>query len=155
VNTLPANGAPVLVVDDDRDTVESTVFFLNYVGFRAIGACSSEMALKIARFRHPRAVLLDLAMPGQDGAQLARRLRQLPGMDDALLICISGYGRRQDRQLVLDAGCDYHMVKPVDPEELLGLLDRPRPTDERFEHAPCRGAQRKGFRRLDPTSLPG
>jgi DNA-binding response OmpR family regulator len=143
VNTLPANGAPVLVVDDDRDTVESTVFFLNYMGFRAVGACSSEMALKIARLRHPRAVLLDLAMPGQNGAQLARSLRQLPGMDDALLICISGHGRGQDRQLALDAGCDYHMVKPVDPEELLGLLDHPRPPDEPLEPAHCSGQERQ------------
>jgi DNA-binding response OmpR family regulator len=123
VNTLPANGAPVLVVDDDRDTVESTVFFLNFVGFRAVGARSSEMALKLARLQHPRVVLLDLAMPGQDGDELARSLRRLPGMDDALLVCISGHGREQDRQLVLDAGCDYHMVKPVDPEELLWILD--------------------------------
>jgi DNA-binding response OmpR family regulator len=112
----------VLVVDDDRDTADSTVTVLKCFGFEAEAAYSAAMALAIASACPPRAVLLDLAMPGHTGDQLARELRQLPGMEDAVLICISGYGTNEYRQLALAAGCDYHILKPAEFREVLSLL---------------------------------
>jgi DNA-binding response OmpR family regulator len=122
--TLPTatRTARVLVVDDDRDTADSTATLLKYFGYEAEVAYSAAMALETASVRRPRAVLLDLAMPGQSGDQLARELRQLPGMADAVLICISGYGTNEYRQLALEAGCDYHILKPAELQELLPLL---------------------------------
>jgi two-component system CheB/CheR fusion protein len=57
-----------------------------------------------------------------DGYELAKRLRQLPGMEKALLVAISGYGTENDRRASESAGLDCHLIKPVDPDVLTRLL---------------------------------
>jgi CheY-like chemotaxis protein len=58
-----------------------------------------------------------------DGYDLAARLRRLPGMGQALLVALTGYGREEDVQLCYQAGIDLHLLKPCDPEELRRVLD--------------------------------
>ena len=70
-----------------------------------------------------RPVPHDLAMPGGNGLELAQDLRRLPGMNHALLICISGFASAEDRRLSRQAGCDHHLLKPFDWVDLLRLLD--------------------------------
>ena len=113
----------VLVVDDEVDTADSSAMILAHYGYRADVAYHSEMALKIAGVRPPQAVLIDIAMPTCDGYFLARELRRLPGMQDALLICVSGYGTLEDRQKSREAGCQFHFIKPVDWQALLKTLE--------------------------------
>jgi len=120
----PSNKVPILVVDDDHDTADTAVLLLNYVGYEAVAAYGAEQAMSIARVRFPRAVLLDLAMPGQDGLRLARDLRQLPGMNDAILICITGYGQEHIHESARQAGCNHVMLKPIEWSELLPVLDQ-------------------------------
>jgi CheY-like chemotaxis protein len=117
-------GVTALVVDDDQDTVDSTVQLLNYVGYRAVGATATETAMKLASAMSPDVVLLDLAMPGYDGCMLAQDLRRLPGMSEVILICITGYTTEETKQRALKAGCNHVMLKPVEWPELLGVLDR-------------------------------
>jgi CheY-like chemotaxis protein len=124
VDRLWKLGITVLVVDDDNDTVESTVQLLKYVGYLALGAATAETALKLASAQPPHAVLLDLAMPGRDGCMLAQDLRRLPGMNEAILICITGYSSQEIQQRALKAGCDHVMIKPYEWPELLSVLDR-------------------------------
>jgi CheY-like chemotaxis protein len=112
----------ILVVDDVRDTADTAVVILNHLGYQAIAAYDGEQALKIAALLPPHVVLLDIGMPKIDGYQLAFELRKLPGMDNALLICVSGYGTRADKDRAYEAGCAYHFIKPVDWEELGDLL---------------------------------
>lgn|GEM_PF-6684039 len=112
----------VLVVDDDRDTADSAVTVLAYLGHEAVAAYNAEKALDIARLRPPHVVFLDIAMPRIDGYQLARDLKALPGMDNVLLVCISGYGTESDKRLAYGAGCAYHFIKPADWQELSDLL---------------------------------
>jgi CheY-like chemotaxis protein len=69
-------------------------------------------------------VLLDIGLPGLDGHEVARRLRANPGGRGALLIALTGLGQEADRQRALAAGFDHHLAKPVDPEELRGLIAR-------------------------------
>lgn len=114
----------ILVVDDDQDTVDSTVQLLNYVGYRAVGATTAETALKLVAVQPPDVVLLDLAMPGRDGCMLAQDLRQLPGMNEAILICITGHTSEALQERALKAGCDHVMLKPTEWPELLGTLNR-------------------------------
>lgn len=61
----------------------------------------------------PDAVLLDIAMPGLDGYEVARRLRALPGGRELVLIALTGYGQPQDRQCTSAAGFDAHLTKPI------------------------------------------
>jgi len=79
-------------------------------------------ALEAARSYLPEAVLLDIGMPGMDGYEVARRLRQEPGLEEILLVALTGYGQEEDRRRSRQATIDYHLVKPVDPESLKVLL---------------------------------
>ena len=67
-------------------------------------------------------VILDIGMPGMNGYELARRLRRDLGLDQALLIGLSGYGTEEDRRLSQEAGFDAHLVKPLIPGALEALL---------------------------------
>jgi len=114
----------VLVVDDDRDTADSTHFILTNMGFPAQVAYDGSTALELARAHAPQIVLLDLAMPHGNGLELARELRRLPETSRALLVCISGFGTDEDRRLSHEAGCDHHLLKPFDWFELLRVMEQ-------------------------------
>jgi DNA-binding response OmpR family regulator len=66
----------------------------------------------------PQVAVLDIGLPGINGYELARQLRQQAGHADVVLIALTGYGQNQDRKRAAEAGFDYHFVKPVDPGEL-------------------------------------
>jgi CheY-like chemotaxis protein len=72
----------------------------------------------------PDVVLLDIALPGMDGWEVARELKANPTGRPPLLIAVTGYGRKRDRRQSQAAGIDLHLVKPVDPVQLVGLLRR-------------------------------
>jgi CheY-like chemotaxis protein len=62
-------------------------------------------------------------MPGLHGLELARRLRALPGLGRVLLVCVSGYGEEATADAAREAGCDLHLLKPADPDQLRKLLE--------------------------------
>ncbi len=70
----------------------------------------------------PSVVLLDIGMPGMDGYEVARRVRANPEWNDIVLVALTGWGQEEDRRRSAEAGFDRHLVKPVDPEVLRGLL---------------------------------
>ena len=108
----------VLVVDDCRDAADSLALLVRHWGYQAVMAYDGPSALDLALLHSPEVVFLDLGLPGMDGFEVARRLRQLPGMGQALLVAVTGYGREADVQGCWDAGIDFHFIKPVDPIEL-------------------------------------
>jgi CheY-like chemotaxis protein len=112
----------VLVVDDERDTADSLALLLGLWGYRAAVAYDAAAALDAARREAPAAALLDLAMPGVGGCELARGLHTLPGMDPAPLIAVTGYGRDEDRDRCWEAGIEHFLLKPADPDDLRRLL---------------------------------
>ena len=114
----------VLVVDDSRDCAESLALLVRLWGHEAVVAYDGPAALEAARARAPDVVLLDIAMPGMDGYELARRLRLVAGMEKAVLIAITGRGSEADVRRCQEAGIDCHFTKPVDPEELKQVLVR-------------------------------
>ena len=112
----------VLVVDDNRDHVESLAQLLRAHGHDVRTAYDGATALAEAgRFR-PHAVLLDLGMPDMDGLETARRLRTGPSTAPLPLVAITGWGQERDRLRTRDAGFDSHLVKPVDLAELEALM---------------------------------
>src|SRR5205823_1626020 len=114
----------VLVVDDNEDAAASLALLLGLWGHQAKVAHEGRTALAVAEEQHPDAVLLDIGLPGMDGYQVARRLRQLPGLEKTLLVAMTGYGQEEDRRRSYEVGFQHHLVKPVDPMQVRELLAR-------------------------------
>jgi CheY-like chemotaxis protein len=114
----------VLIVDDLHDSADSLAQLIRFWGHEPVVAYEASAALQEASATPPDVVLLDIGLPKMDGWELARRLRQLPGMAKALLVALTGYGQEADVQRCKEAGIDCHFLKPVDPDELKQLLDK-------------------------------
>jgi signal transduction histidine kinase len=112
----------VLVVEDNRDAAESLGLFLELCGFGVTLAYNGPEGLEAAKSMRPDIVLCDIGLPGMDGFQVASALRRNPETADVRLIAVTGYGQEEDRRRALAAGFDVHLVKPVDPEKLLGYM---------------------------------
>lgn len=112
----------VLVVDDNRDAANTMEMFLSMAGHTVSVEYSAKPALAGADTFLPQVCLLDIGLPDMDGLELARRLRANPATANSTLIAITGYSQKQDMQRSAGAGFDYHLVKPIDTERLLGLL---------------------------------
>ena len=130
----PGRARRVLVVEDNRDAAESLSLLLTLAGHEVRLAHDGSTAVKVASAYRPEVVLLDIGLPGMDGFHVARRLREEPGLDDAFLVAMTGYGQAEDRRRSQEAGFDRHLTKPVEPAVLRELLrefdvEEPRRTD--------------------------
>ncbi len=114
----------VLVVDDNRDTAESLATLLTFKGHEVRLAHDGPSALALAIEFKPDAVSLDIGLPGFDGYETARQIRQQAALRHTVLIALTGYGQESDRLRSHEAGFDYHLVKPASFEELESLLER-------------------------------
>src|SRR5262245_51134002 len=118
-----AQGWRILVVDDNVDAANMIAMMLQLYGHQAETVYSAKSALEMAVEYRPDFVVLDIGLPGMDGYEVARRLRQTPELRDTPLIAATGYGQDADRQRSEEAGFDYHLVKPIDPEKLQTVLE--------------------------------
>jgi signal transduction histidine kinase/DNA-binding response OmpR family regulator len=112
----------ILVVDDNVDGADSLALLLRVTGHEVSIAHDGPSALEVARTFHPEIVLLDIGLPGMNGYEVARQMRQDPELQPAYLIALTGYGQDADRLRSRDAGFDHHLVKPVGPEVLPELF---------------------------------
>ncbi len=112
----------ILVVDDNEDSAEVTAILLRLDGHQVTVANSGRAAIEQIPTVLPDILLLDIGLPEMDGYELARYLRNLPETRDAVFIALTGYGRPDDREHSKAAGYDHHLVKPIEPEELLALI---------------------------------
>ena len=121
----PAGAAPlrILVVDDNHDAAETLGLLLSAQGHEVAIEHGSLPALERARGMRPDVCLLDIGLPEMDGRELARRLKADPATGGAVLIAVTGYGQQQDRDAALAAGFAHHLVKPVNVDVLLRVLD--------------------------------
>ena len=112
----------VLVVDDNEDTVSSFSMLLKASGHDVRTAYDGPTAVQAALDYRPGVVLLDIGLPGLNGYEVAKRIRQHPNLKNVVLVALTGYGRDSDRQLSLQAGFDHHLVKPARLEQLQQIL---------------------------------
>jgi PAS domain S-box-containing protein len=113
----------ILVVDDNRDAAEALAALLEILGHRPRVLHDGLEAIESAVRSPPDVMLLDIGLPGMDGIEVARRLREMPELDRIRLIACTGYGCEDDARRIEDAGFDRHLVKPVtvaDLERILG-----------------------------------
>ena len=115
-------GGRVLLADPCPDTVETMAWLLRLWGYAVETAVSGPEALEAALADRPDAILMELALPGLDGLQVARRLRQSGGGPTPLLVAVSGYGSEKDRARSRQAGFDCHFTKPICPEVVRSWL---------------------------------
>lgn len=108
----------VLLVDDNLDSSEPLSLLLQSKGHETRIAAAGEEALALADAFQPECVVLDLGLPGMDGFEVARRLRARPYGDGLVLVALTGWAGKDVRNEAAEAGFDYHLVKPVNWEEL-------------------------------------
>lgn len=118
----PSNGRRVLLVDDSEDILEIVSALLRYEGYEVLAAPDGPTALQVAPEFHPDIAVLDIGLPAMDGYDLARHLREELGDRTPKLVAMTGYGQAADTERAREAGFDVHLVKPVDPEQLLASL---------------------------------
>lgn len=126
VPATAGNRNRVLVVDDNEDAAVMLCAWLENNGYDVQIAHDGPQGLVLAFGWKPDVALLDIGMPGMDGYEVARKLRSLPEGKDMRLIAVTGYGQPNDRDLAMEAGFDFHLTKPVELEELKGLLEEKR-----------------------------
>jgi signal transduction histidine kinase/CheY-like chemotaxis protein len=135
----------VLVVDDNVSSAQSLAMVLKLDGHDVEVSHDGRQALEAVRRFRPEVVLLDIGLPGLDGYEVARRLREDIdlGAGIALLAAVTGYAEDEARRRSREAGFDHHLVKPVDPDGVLSLLAslewaKPSPVDSPAK-SPSRG----------------
>ena len=112
----------VLVVDDNVDTVLSFSMLLKASGHDVLTANDGVTAVQVASDHQPDVVLLDIGLPGLNGYEVAKRIRQQPAGEAVVLIALTGYGQDTDRQLSAQAGFNHHLVKPARLEQVKEIL---------------------------------
>lgn len=117
---LPVNR--ILVVDDNEDAADSLAMLLEYLGRTVRVAHGGQAALDLLTEFSPGVILMDIGMPGMDGHEVARRIREQPEFAGATLIALSGWGQEEDKRRASESGFDHHLTKPVDLAMLESLL---------------------------------
>jgi CheY-like chemotaxis protein len=124
---LPARPRRILVVDDNIDAADSLAILLRPDAHDVVTAHSGPAALEVAAARQPDVIVLDIGLPGMDGYELARRLREERDADHFLLVTLTGYGQDDYRRLGKLTGFDHYLTKPADMETLRQLNVRHAP----------------------------
>lgn len=132
VEDVPSpSGKRLLVVDDNQDAADSLAMLLKLQRHEVRVTYSGLAALEMIKTYTPDVVLLDIGMPGMDGYEVARRIRQTPGLGNVVLAALTGWGQREDRRRTAEAGFDHHLVKPPAPDALEKLLTQSPPRTAR------------------------
>jgi signal transduction histidine kinase/ActR/RegA family two-component response regulator len=118
--TLPCRR--VLVVDDNRDAADSLGLLLELLGAQVEVVHDGPAALRALERYQPAVVVLDIGMPGMDGYEVARRIRQHAQARDVVLVALTGWGQEEDRRRCRSAGFDHHLTKPIDVQAFQALM---------------------------------
>jgi CheY-like chemotaxis protein len=125
VRRTRARGHRILVVDDNADAAQYLAEALASLGHETKPIFDAPAAIEAATEFRPDVAILDIGLPVMDGYELARRLREIPGLERLHVMAATGYGRAADRDRSRSAGFVEHLVKPIDigrVEELLHQL---------------------------------
>jgi len=117
------NGRKILVVDDNQDLSDTLTDLLEDAGHLVRSAHDGPAALRILDSFVPDLALLDIGLPVMDGYELARRIRERNELQNVSLVAVSGYGQEADRERARQSGFVSHLVKPVDPDRLVAVVE--------------------------------
>ena len=114
----------ILVVDDLHESAQTLARMLRAIGQEVATAHDGQTALAHISEHKPEVVFLDIAMPGMNGYEVARRIRASNAIEAPILIALTGYGQDDDRRRAREAGFDFHLTKPTSIEQLTSFLSR-------------------------------
>ncbi len=119
---ITPSGQRLMVVDDNRDAADTLAMMLRLQGHEVRVTHDGPSAIALANEYGPQMILLDLGMPGMDGYETARRIRQHSDLKNVVLAALTGWGQEEDRRRTAEAGFDHHLVKPVELKVLESML---------------------------------
>jgi two-component system cell cycle response regulator DivK len=114
--------APILVIDDNTQNLKLTRVLLTHFGYEVHTAIDAEQALKVLEAFAPKLILMDLQLPGMDGLALTRQLKQDARTRNIVIVALTAYAMKGDRERALAAGCDDYVTKPIDTKALPVLI---------------------------------
>lgn len=120
---IKETGQTVLVVDDMSDNLILISLWLQDMGYRAVTATNGADALSVAKLALPDLILMDIAMPQQDGLAATRRIHEEDELKNVPVIALTAFDTDGFRQAAFDAGFNGYLTKPVDFERLRGLIE--------------------------------
>jgi CheY-like chemotaxis protein len=110
------------VVDDNQDAAIGLSLLIRAFGHLSRMTYDGLSAIKIALEYQPNLVLLDIGLPGLNGLEVARQIRQQPVLKNTVLVAVTGWGTGEDKHRSTDAGFDHHLVKPADVDRLREIV---------------------------------
>lgn len=105
----------VLVIEDDLDNLRLITYALRRVGYEVIHAQSGEQGIDIATKEKPFFIIMDINLPGIDGLEATKQIRNKEEIKDIPIIAITSFAMAEDRERILSAGCNGYLEKPIDP----------------------------------------
>lgn len=123
----------VFVVDDDPDTRDLLQFMLEEEGANVTVATNAKEALSLLEKELPAILVSDVAMPEMDGFQLIGLVRELPKGTELPAIALTAYAREEDRLQAINAGFNDYLTKPIDPLELMRVIQQYCPTPKELQ----------------------
>jgi PAS domain S-box-containing protein len=112
----------LLIVEDEEDTLDMLRVIFEKRDYRVTACENATEALRLARSRHFDLIISDIGMPGLNGYELLKQLRQMPHLRETPAIALTGYAMPKDMNMALEAGFNAHVAKPVDPDALVSLV---------------------------------
>ena len=114
----------ILVVEDNENNLYLITFILEKKGYKVIAARTGEDGIEMALKDRPDLILMDIQLPGIDGLETTRRIRTLKTGNDVPIIALTSYALVGDREQVMNAGCTGYIEKPINPETIMGEIDK-------------------------------
>ena len=103
----------ILIIDDNIDNLDLSRMLLELEGYSVRTAEQAEEAMRVLAAFHPSLILMDVQLPGMDGLELTRRLRQRAEFDDVVIVALTAYAMKGDDRKAREAGCDGYITKPI------------------------------------------
>jgi two-component system, cell cycle response regulator DivK len=115
--------AKILLIEDHEQNRYLVTFLLERHGYSVVSAADGLRGIEMACSLSPDLILLDIQLPGMDGYQVARSIRELDNLRETPVVAVTSYAMVGDRERALAAGCDAYMEKPIDPDTFVAQVE--------------------------------
>jgi len=121
----------ILVIEDNEQNLYLVTFILESQGYRVIQATDGQTGIHRALQNRPDLILLDIQLPGMDGHEVARMIKQDPEIRSIPIVAVTSYAMVGDREKVLEAGCEGYIEKPINPDTFISQVEEHLPKNLR------------------------